>query len=280
MLNYIIDYLNFLYKYGLTVTLHGSISICEELVPYFTHQNPYCHFIKSLQNVNICAFRQGKVYDRCRYGEFFGTCFAGVSEFVYPLSHKNNIVGFVSVGGYLSGTEESRKKVAHFSEKYHAELSTLEELQRQYLKKSIPDKKSIDALIHPLIFMLEAYYDDFDLKRVEYDTVNRLMLNYISENYHNHITMQTLAEHLNFSVSSLSHIFKKNCAKSLPEYILSLRLNEAKTLLKESNTSIIEISSFLGFSSSNYFSTVFKKHFGITPRQYRTKHTWVYYGTK
>ena len=97
MLNYIIDYLNFLYKYGLTVTLHGSISICEELVPYFTHQNPYCHFIKSLQNVNICAFRQGKVYDRCRYGEFFGTCFAGVSEFVYPLSHKNNIVGFVSV---------------------------------------------------------------------------------------------------------------------------------------------------------------------------------------
>ena len=112
MLNYIIDYLNFLYKYGLTVTLHGSISICEELVPYFTHQNPYCHFIKSLQNVNICAFRQGKVYDRCRYGEFFGTCFAGVSEFVYPLSHKNNIVGFVSVGGYLSGTEESRKKVA------------------------------------------------------------------------------------------------------------------------------------------------------------------------
>ena len=186
----------------------------------------------------------------------------------------------MSVGGYLSGTEESRKKVAHFSEKYHAELSTLEELQRQYLKKSIPDKKSIDALIHPLIFMLEAYYDDFDLKRVEYDTVYRLMLNYISENYHNHITMQTLAEHLNFSVSSLSHIFKKNCAKSLPEYILSLRLNEAKTLLKESNTSIIEISSFLGFSSSNYFSTVFKKHFGITPRQYRTKHTWVYYGTK
>ena len=141
MLGYIIDYLNFLYKYGLTVTLHGSISICEELVPYFTHQNPYCHYIKSLQNVNICAFRQGKVYTKCSEGEFFGTCFAGVSEFVYPIFHKNNIVGFVSVGGYLSDTEEARQKVSHFSEKYHADAGTLGSCESSILKRAYPIKE-------------------------------------------------------------------------------------------------------------------------------------------
>ena len=273
LVNHIVDYINFLYKYGITVTLHGTISNCNELLPYVIHQNPYCHYIKSLHNINICSLRQNKVYEECKRGEFFGVCFAGVCEYIYPVWHKDSVIGFISVSGYLTDSPIVEQKLRHFSEKFNANYDALQSLRHQHLNVNIPKKKTIDTLIHPLVFMLETFYIQSNLSRVLRNPLYVKMIDYISENYHHQITMQTLSEHLNFSVSTLSHVFKKNCSKSLPEFIESLRLNEAKRLLRESSTAITEISSLLGFCSSNYFSTVFKKHFGITPRQYRLKHT-------
>ena len=270
---YITDYIDFLHQYGLTVTLHGTICNCNELIMYIIHQNPYCHYIKSLHNVNICSLRQGKVYDKCAKGDFFGVCFAGVSEYVYPVLHEGSVVGFISVSGYLTESPEAEEKLRHFSEKFNANYDTLQTLRHQYLKTNIPKKETVDTLIHPLISMLELFYAQSNLSRLIRNQLYVEMLYYISENYHQQITMQTLSRHLNFSVSTLSHIFKKNCSKSLPEYVEILRLKEAKQLLRESNTAITEISNMLGFCSSNYFSTVFKKHFDITPRQYRLKFT-------
>lgn len=270
---YITDYIDFLHQYGLTVTLHGTICNCDELIIYVLHQNPYCHYIKNLHNVNICSLRQSKVYDKCKNGEFFGVCFAGVSEYVYPVRHEGSVIGFISVSDYLTESPEVEGKLRHFSEKFNVNYDTINTLRYKHLKTNIPEKKTVDTLIHPLILMLELFYAQSDLSRLIRDQLYVDILYYISENYHHRITMQTLSRNLNFSVSTISHIFKKNCSKSLPEYVEILRMKEAKQLLHETSTPITEISNLLGFCSSNYFSTVFKKHFDMTPKQYRLKYT-------
>ena len=81
--------------------------------------------------------------------------------------------------------------------------------------------------------------------------------------------MQELSEKFFYSVSTLSHMFEKNCKMSLNKYIETLRMEDAKWLLKNSEYSMTEISEILGFCNCAYFSSVFKENFGVTPKKYR-----------
>jgi AraC-like DNA-binding protein len=70
-------------------------------------------------------------------------------------------------------------------------------------------------------------------------------------------------------VSFFHEKFLKEVRLTPAEYLTRLRMKKAKQLLKISKKSITEIAFDLGFSSSQYFATVFKKVTGITPRFYR-----------
>ena len=94
--------------------------------------------------------------------------------------------------------------------------------------------------------------------------------------------MQFIATHINepintedvvaFSGKSRAYLFKKfqqELGMSIGTYITQCRLREAKSLLRYTDKSLGEISSYLCFSSQSHFQNVFKKHHGITPAQYR-----------
>lgn len=78
-----------------------------------------------------------------------------------------------------------------------------------------------------------------------------------------------IAEVVGVSDDYLSKQFQKDCGISMPEYINRLRISEAGRLLASTNTKISEIALTLGFSNVSYFSSIFKKHSGVTPEQYR-----------
>jgi AraC-like DNA-binding protein len=64
---------------------------------------------------------------------------------------------------------------------------------------------------------------------------------------------------------------KKETGLTLGQYIQAKRLEQAQSLLKNNERSIAEIAELCGISDYNYFSRIFKKQFGITPRDYRLK---------
>ena len=75
-----------------------------------------------------------------------------------------------------------------------------------------------------------------------------------------------------FSGKSRAYLFKKfheELGTSIGAYITQCRLREAKSLLRYTDKSLGEISSYLCFSSQSHFQNTFKKHYGITPAQYR-----------
>lgn len=99
-----------------------------------------------------------------------------------------------------------------------------------------------------------------------------LCIDYIYSHIHYRITIKELAEHLNISESYLSKLFRKEMGVTLSDYILSLKIDKAKNLLRYSDYNIVDIANNLSFSSQSHFIQVFQKKTGLSPHKYRTKY--------
>ena len=73
------------------------------------------------------------------------------------------------------------------------------------------------------------------------------------------------------NASYLSRHFKEQTGKTMTEFINELKISEGIRLLETTDLPLIHISTQLGFSSQNYFQTVFKKVIGMTPIEFRNK---------
>lgn len=81
--------------------------------------------------------------------------------------------------------------------------------------------------------------------------------------------VEYVAERIGLNENYFSRLFKKELGISFVDYVSRIRLENAKILLKDSNTKIKDISSKVGFSDSHYFAIWFKDNTGVTPSQYR-----------
>lgn len=83
------------------------------------------------------------------------------------------------------------------------------------------------------------------------------------------LSLSFLADELGLSSGYLSSLIKQVFGVSFKEYVLNLRLNQAKLLILSTSLKNYEISEAVGFSDANYFSTAFKKRFGKSPNQFK-----------
>lgn len=87
-----------------------------------------------------------------------------------------------------------------------------------------------------------------------------------------HLTLQDISDELNVSVGYISKCFKRNMHVSVMTYFKKIKIDRAKTLLKSTDKTILEISSQLSFCDQGNFSKVFKKTVEMTPMEYRNTH--------
>ncbi len=95
-------------------------------------------------------------------------------------------------------------------------------------------------------------------------------ISYLRKNLNEHLDLTDLARISGYSLSRFKSKFRNETGITPGEYISLQKIEHAKHQLLETNISITEIAYSLGFSSSNYFSTVFKKYSDSTPREYRS----------
>ena len=96
---------------------------------------------------------------------------------------------------------------------------------------------------------------------------------YFNENYNTKISIADYAESLHISTNWFIHNFKQYAGMSPAQYILSLRMVNAQSLLERTTYNIKEISEIVGYENPLYFSRVFKKEIGKSPAQYRKERT-------
>ena len=95
------------------------------------------------------------------------------------------------------------------------------------------------------------------------------IISFMEKRLYGKFTMDELSHELSFGKTYISRCFAKACGYSIIDYFTKLKVNEAKKLIRETKYNFFEISEMLMFSNSHYFSTVFKKHTGMTPSQYK-----------
>ncbi|MFD2611318.1 response regulator [Paenibacillus gansuensis] len=96
--------------------------------------------------------------------------------------------------------------------------------------------------------------------------VHQFVEDHLSED----VSLKSIADHIYLHPVYLSRIYKLETGQGLSDYILQLRMEKAAHWLRNTHEKIYEIAMKLGYHNPNYFAKTFKKHFGMTPQEYRS----------
>lgn len=122
------------------------------------------------------------------------------------------------------------------------------------------------------IELQEKHITDIELKmpyEAETPAYVRMTISYIAENYASNIKINELADHIGVNRSYLTSSFKKVTGYSPKEYLVSLRMENAKQMLEQTNLPVNSIASSVGYTDQLAFSRMFKRYSGVSPKAYR-----------
>lgn len=159
----------------------------------------------------------------------------------------------------------------------HLNGTTLQQLLQGFGEQD--ELPSLNRLMTLSSFKQWAYdLCEFLLRENQQEIKNdrRLLIEKLQEYIHFHlqedVSLQTLADYVHLHPVYLSKIFKMETGEGLKEYLFRVRMDKAVQLLKHSDTKIYKITEKIGYMNTTYFIKVFKKHFGMTPQEYRDSH--------
>lgn len=173
--------------------------------------------------------------------------------------------------------------------------SLMEELrftEKNYIRRNIVNpsiKKTLTTLIHALgdreddsrlaaigqFYVLLAYLKQASglikntPKTGSSTSCVEQAVRFIEQNYSIDLDVQTLCDYVSYSRSYLSRVFHQETSYTIPEYINKIRMENAMELLRETALPLREIAASVGIHDSFYFSKLFKKYTGQTPREFR-----------
>jgi AraC-like DNA-binding protein len=94
-------------------------------------------------------------------------------------------------------------------------------------------------------------------------------VDFLSANSNRNITLTELAHEVNYSPYHFLRIFKNSTGRSPSEYLLDIRIEKAKDLMKYTNYSITQVCYMIGFNNTSHFTQAFKRKTGMTPSAYK-----------
>lgn len=148
-------------------------------------------------------------------------------------------------------------------------LSSLIEKNHNWMAKIIdaPDFEALSNVVADALddFMRNIYLQGHSRTN---ETVSQI-LNYLSDNFHETITLEALAKKTGLSTFRIAHLVKEVTGKTVLQHIHRLRVQEAQRLLEQSDMNCTDIAYETGFGDQSYFIKQFRKWMGITPARYR-----------
>lgn len=111
--------------------------------------------------------------------------------------------------------------------------------------------------------------DDMDMRSISDNYEIARIQHYIEQHYEEKLSVSELSRISHMSPSGLGRAFQREFNTTVMKYILKIRLEKAKLLLRRENIAITDISHRCGLGSSAYFTQIFKKELGVTPTEYR-----------
>lgn len=135
------------------------------------------------------------------------------------------------------------------------------------------DFSSFTTLSELRIYLKETVYNINELmKTVQKErTIVDIAKRYVKENFRKDINLTVVANMVSMNYSYFSKLFKNQTGMNFSDYVMKIRMEEAKKLLADPMNKIYEISIRVGYENPKNFTRAFKSHLGITPSEYQMK---------
>ena len=246
---------NYVYKGKLTEIIHNKKITLEKGEIIFLNKD-IIHSIEKSSNDDI-------IINFIIKPEFF--------DFILNLSESDNIIfSFLLKSIYLNKNNKGEYLYFKVSDEKGIQ-EILEKIIIEIYEPNIMSSTTIKLLVGLLIVELikkpnniEVYSED------NYDNLIMIeVLKYIDKNYTN-ATLFEIAKTLKQPHYKISKLVKKQTNMTFKELLQEKRLNKAKQLLNETDISVVEIISLVGYENLTYFYKIFKEKYGYTPKNYKS----------
>lgn len=242
----------------------------QEIISYPKTDCDFCRIIKSHPETNRqCLLADRRAFEKCQKENnlVLYRCHAGLIEAAIPLHENEKVIGYLMFGQI---TDDPNKE--HLYEEAEGWCKNYQFDQKQLLSgiDLITCKSSEE--IHAAAKIMDACTSYIHYKELITPENNRMIesaKSYIEEHLKEADDIIALCRYLRIGRTKLYELFKTEMQTGISAYIRSRRMHRAKTLLKTTDLSVSEIAEEVGFSDYNYFSRVYKKTYGKSPRYYR-----------
>lgn len=249
---------------GLKVCIYNSDE--EELAFYPEKLSSFCAVLREDAEMdNRCKECDRRAFAECKktYKQYVYTCHAGLVECMSPIVFDKKIIGYMVLGQIKTGEHTDFEKIAD-----RLPANKLDRLRNEYNSLASIGMDKLSSAMRILDACTGYEYLKTLVGRGE-KRIDVLVSEYINENINGDLSVPRLCAKFHLSHSEIYSIFKRYFNTTPAEYIKERRLEIACGLLENTELSINKIGSKCGFPDYNYFSKVFKKAFGISPRNYR-----------
>lgn len=217
-----------------------------------TRENDFCASIHSIAE-EMCWCSDQELLERCRKSHKYEShfCHAGLYDACMPILKDQAIAGYVMMGQIrLQGSEEQRftPENGEQTEKYR-QVPCLTEEQISSLRMLLPE----------ILFQNAIQFDDF---------MNEVT-GYIRKHMGGKLALADICAEFHVSKNYLYQKFRESYRCTVNEYILRLRMEEAKKLLRETKEPVYLIAERVGIDNYPYFCRMFKGRTGLSPTEYR-----------
>lgn len=153
-------------------------------------------------------------------------------------------------------------------------LKALNTFAFEYSKSMMNSEITLDAQTEIITHWIirSIFGESLDMRAVSSDYSVARAQHYMEQHYMENITVAKLAQLGYMSSSAFNRRFKKEVGITPIEYLIEIRINRAKIMLRRKDIPITDIALGCGFSTSGYFATCFLNHVGISPSEYRDKY--------
>jgi len=177
--------------------------------------------------------------------------------------------------------ESQYRALHHFTNKLHLDRSEMAKFEfilnsmiMEIDNKMEGFKTLLANKLEELIVLLSRHYSSLDATEAKSLVRIGKVIDYLENNFTDKIYLDQLAEMAYMSTRNFQRIFQKAVGSSPSNYIMQIRLQKARKLLRNTDSAITEIAIDTGFGDSNYFIKCFKKEFAITPVKFRMRYTF------
>lgn len=245
----------------------------REILSYPESHCAFCDLMHSQDTTKKkCIKSNEHSFQKCRTTSHLEIyhCHAGLVEATAPLIDNGAVIGYIMFG-QISDFEDSNTLKEHLQtllKNYDLSVPDTEDNIYRITQKSSQQILAAAKILEACTFYV-LLKNMISLQRKNFmQNLNSFLMDHLSED----LSVDRLMREFHISRNKLYESTEKYLGTGIAEHIKSLRIQEAKRLLKETDLKIIQISDRVGFADYNYFCRVFKAKTGIPAKQYRKLH--------